>query len=103
AKPAGVNDLINVAEDNKEGRTLVGNTNGINYRTRSFAAYGLGLIAYTNNDLELKEKVFKSLKSLVEDERLSQRDIKIAAVNGLRLLHVSPQDGEKAEALYNNV
>jgi HEAT repeat protein len=101
ASPKAVNDLIALLADGPAGRELCRRGNGVPFRTRSFAAYGLGLIAYANADIDLKEKIFDALKSIVEADRVSIRDLRIAAVNGMRLLRINPADGEKAEKLLN--
>jgi hypothetical protein len=61
--------------------------------------YGLGLIAYAHNDVDLKAKIFAALETLIVDERASQRDMRIAAIHGVRLLKVNPSDSEKAQKL----
>jgi len=103
ASAKGVDDLIKIATDSPAGRELCKRPTGVNFRTRSFAAYGLGLVAYSTKDIELKTKVFEALKAILADDRMSQRDMRIAAINGMRLLRVEPSEGEKAMALYNSV
>lgn len=101
ASPKAVNELIALLADGPAGRELCKRTNGVHFRTRSFAAYGLGLIAYANKDLDLKEKIFDALRSVVEAEKVSIRDLRIAAINGIRLLRIDPAEGEKSEKLLN--
>jgi HEAT repeat protein len=101
ASPKAVNDLIALVTDGPAGRELCKRRNEVPFRTRSFAAYGLGLIAHANADIDLKEKIFDALKSIVEADKVSIRDLRIAAINGMRLLRINPTDGEKAEKLLN--
>ena len=49
ANPASIPTLEALLKDNDAGRKLVGSTS-VNYRTRSFAAYGLGLIGAQDAD-----------------------------------------------------
>lgn len=83
--------LVGLATDAEAGRKASSQPE-VNDRTRSFACYGLGLQAYATTDLEIKRKCFEALKSLVEDSKESNRNIKVAAINGIGLLNVSPED-----------
>ncbi len=80
-----VPDLLSLANDDKNGRDLLKRSR-TPFRTRSFACYGLGLIAYATKDHALKTKVFEAMKNLIEDEALNNRDIKVAAFQAIRLL-----------------
>jgi HEAT repeat protein len=99
ASPKAVADLHALLADTPAGRALCQRTNGVPFRTRSFAAYGLGLIAWAHDDVDLKEQVYLALKPVVEADRLSGRDLRIAAIQGLRLLRIDPAAGPKAAAL----
>jgi hypothetical protein len=90
--------LVPVVEDNQKGRELTGRSE-VDDRTRSFACYGLGLIAYAVNDADVKARCFTTLKKVLEDERIVSRNIKIAAINGLRLMHTQPQDEKQKKLL----
>ncbi|HHI81299.1 MAG TPA: hypothetical protein ENK02_15145 [Planctomycetes bacterium] len=80
-----VDDLLSLANDEQAGRELLKRAR-TPFRTRSFACYGLGLIAYATKDNALKNKVFEAMKALIEDESLNNRDIKVAAFQAIRLL-----------------
>jgi HEAT repeat protein len=84
----GVPDLFVLAKDTPSGRKLV-NRDRTPFRTRSFACYGLGLIAYATKDNALKRKVFEEMKVLIEKDSLNNRDIKVAAFQAIRLLRPS--------------
>ncbi|MEC7584535.1 MAG: HEAT repeat domain-containing protein [Planctomycetota bacterium] len=86
---AGDTDLARKASDQPE----------INDRTRSFACYGLGLLAYANSDLALKRKAFEALRDLVNDDGLTSRNIKVAAINGIGLLNISASDDANKQLL----
>src|SRR5262249_47054822 len=72
--------LISLAKDDTNGRAACGRSE-VNDRTRSFAAYGIGLMAYRNTRIDLKEKAFAALKDLVNDDKISSHNIKVAAIN----------------------
>jgi len=52
--------LVDLAQDNTLGRRISSQPE-VNDRTRAFACYGLGLLAYENG-LEVKRRVFDSVK-----------------------------------------
>jgi len=87
--------LVGLAKDDASGRTACGKSE-VNDRTRSFAAYGIGLIAYYNNKYEIKEKAFGALKDLIDDKKISSRNIKVAAINAMGLLNI-PTNATNAE------
>jgi len=84
ALPEAIDDLLALSRDDEAGRKLVEKT-GVDFRTRSFACYGLGLIAYATTDLAIKNKILDAMKTLldVQDDR---RDVQVAALNTIRLL-----------------
>ncbi len=94
AEEAEVDMLLNLAMDDAKGRAASGGN--INDRTRAFAAYGLGLIAH-DAKIEIKAKAFGALKKLLEDDNVSNRNIKVAAINSIGLLHIdeSSDEGKK--------
>ena len=69
----------------------------VDYRTRSFAAYGLGLVAWATSDVDLKQNCFEILRSVVEDESIASRDVRVAAINGLSLLAPNPNAADDKE------
>ncbi|MEO6595028.1 MAG: HEAT repeat domain-containing protein [Planctomycetota bacterium] len=62
-------------------------------RTRSFAAYSLGLLARRSDDGTVKQTVHDLLWALLQDKQLKNRDLLSAAVNGLGLLSGDPERG----------
>lgn len=86
ARPEAVPDLIALASNDQAGRTLVGRPNGVDFRTRAFACYGLGLIAYASADAALKTRVFETMKPLLDEGRAGRRDVAVAALHAIRLL-----------------
>jgi HEAT repeat protein len=99
ANPASRELLTNLLMDTSEARTEFKEEAGINFRTRAFAAYGLGLIGYRTGDMEVREKIVKTLWDVCQSPRMSTRDIKVAAVisMGLVPLESAPMaEGEEA-------
>jgi HEAT repeat protein len=93
-KDENVDLLKNLALDTDLGRKACARSE-VDERTRSFAAYGLGLLAYATPAVEGKAKMFETLKTLVNDDKLSSRNIKVAAINAIGLLNV--KDSSEAE------
>ncbi|MEC7584534.1 MAG: hypothetical protein VYE77_09460 [Planctomycetota bacterium] len=90
--------LVSLATDSDMGRKA-SNQPEVNDRTRSFACYGLGLMAYANGDLALKRQAFEALRGLVDDDRMTNRNIKVAAINGIGLLNISTSDDASQQLL----
>lgn len=90
--------LIDLAKDTPAGRTLSDQPE-VNDRTRSFATYGLGLVAYANADVAFKRKAFEAIRDLVDDDKLTSRNIKVAAVNAIGLINASPEDEKGRELI----
>ncbi|MEZ5989590.1 MAG: HEAT repeat domain-containing protein [Planctomycetota bacterium] len=96
-----VPDLTALALDNDEGRKLVAK-NSVDYRTRSFSCYGLGLVANRNHDLALQRQVFQTMKAVLENGNNARRDEKVAALNAIRLLQLEDA-GEEYTKLRDEV
>jgi len=102
AGEAEVEALTNLVKDNDKGRELTGGA--VDNRTRSFAAYGLGLLAHRQSKIELKTRVFQTLKGALVDEwkkATYDRNIIVAAINGIGLLNVGTSTDEE-KALLND-
>lgn len=82
--------------DTPAARTMLGNRGDVDDRTRSFAAYGLGLVGYATSNVDLKRSIFEALKSVLEDKRVSSRNVKVAIINAIRVLR--PQAGVAGNA-----
>ncbi len=99
--PASIDVLISLLEDGPDGRGKVGNEGGVNYRTRAFAAYGLGQIGYFLEDEGKRQEIVESLWKICESPRMSTRDIKVAAVIAMGLVPLpiaveeAPAEGEE--------
>lgn len=82
--PAALLILQDLVSDNAGGRRHV-QRREVDDRTRAFAAYGLGILA-SAADEETKASAFAVLGDVLEDRKLSRRDVKIAVVNALGVL-----------------
>jgi HEAT repeat protein len=100
SKDENVDLLKNLALDTEVGRKACARAE-VDERTRSFAAYGLGLLAYATPSAEGKAKIFETLKTLLNDEKLSSRNIRVAAVNAIGLLNVKDA-GDAEKSLIND-
>lgn len=86
--------LLDVLRDSAAGRRAVGST--VDDRTRSFAAYGLGLLANGTDSVPTKRKVFQALSEALNDREASGRDIRVAAVQAISLLAIDLRSYEGA-------
>jgi HEAT repeat protein len=91
ANPSSIDLLVSLARDTDDGRRIMGSEAGINYRTRAFATFGLGLIGHRTEDLEIRSQIVSTLFSIIEDnEDHPTRDIRVAALISLGLVPVDP-------------
>jgi HEAT repeat protein len=94
AADSSVKMLESLLEDTPQGRARVGNKE-VDYRTRSFAAYGLGLIGARTTSNALREEIAGILIDVLGKTESSQRDIKVGALVALGLV---PVDIDKHDA-----
>lgn len=94
-RPAAAPDLIALVGDDAKGRELCGRSR-VDERTRSFAAYGLGLLGRTAG-VGVQRTILLPLLDVVRDAE-SGRDLRVAAVNALRLLGPAAA-GDRAEGM----
>ena len=76
--------LTGLLKDEPPGRKLVGKAE-VPVRTRAFAAYGLGLIAYRSSSNETRQKIAYTLVDILNQPQFAQRDIKVAAMTAFGL------------------
>lgn len=86
--------LADLALDKGKGREA---SNGsVDNRTRTFALYGLGLLANATSSVEIKQKAYAAMKEVLEDDALRDRNLKVAAINGIGILNIgSSSEAEK--------
>jgi hypothetical protein len=92
--------LAGLALDDPKGRAAVDGE--VDPRTRSFALYGLGLLAHEHDHLAIKTRAFEVMNTVLGDERTNNRDLKVAAIHGMSLLNVG-RDREPARVLQDAV
>jgi len=90
AEPAAVATLRDLMLDTARGKMLVGKSE-VPYRTRAFAAYGLGLCASRSTSRVLRQSIAEQLVTAIEDHELSTPDLQIAAVSSLGLVPLSSE------------
>ena len=97
-KVEAIDDLAALLEDTAKGRKLMGRES-VDERTRTFAAYGLGLIARGTDDVKVKFEIYECLKRVLTDREEKSRDVLIAVLNGFRLLDPQPSKGSTQRRL----
>src|SRR6185436_3647825 len=79
ASPKSIEDLAALLLDDDAGRALVGRSS-VHYRTRAFAAYGLGLIGARNPDAITGERIVVLLHHALETDDTATADLKVACI-----------------------
>ena len=80
ANPKSIKLLQGLMEDSPEvGRPAVGRPE-VDYRTRAFAAYGLGLIGAKASDPTHKQEVLTILRKNLENDSTRTRDVKVSCI-----------------------
>ncbi|MBJ77550.1 MAG: hypothetical protein CMJ98_11140 [Planctomycetes bacterium] len=76
--------LFQLATDDPAARRFIGKTE-VPVRSRAYACYGLGLLAYRTSNNELRQDIAETLVDLLASPHFSRRDIKVAAMTALGL------------------
>lgn len=97
-KPEAIEPLAALLRQTALGKRLVGKER-VDDRTRAFAAYGLGLVAYQNDDADVKQAVLDALLPVLRDPRERDRDVLVAVINGVRQLRPLIGKGAKHRRL----
>jgi HEAT repeat protein len=100
ANDASVKVLSDLALDKPDGRKLVGNKE-VNFRSRAFACYGLGLIGYRTASNQVRQDIAGILISILEKPESSSRDIKVAALISLGLVPIDVDKSESPDSKQN--
>ncbi len=95
-QPAALDSLIGLLEQDRVGRALAGKDE-VPDRTRTFAAWSLGLLAHESIDLAVKRRVHDALLARLLRPEEKGRDLRVALIQGLGLLGLDParSGGEK--------
>ena len=97
AHPSTLPTLAHLVTDDEEGRRLVG-SHEVDYRTRAFAAYGLGLIGHQRTtEPRHRARIVSLLEEVLESEDTSTRDLAISCIIAMGLVPIdvleSPSNG----------
>jgi HEAT repeat protein len=87
ANDSSVELLQALMMDQRKGHEAVGSTS-VPYRTRAFAAYGLGLIGHRTEDNSKRQAIAQSLIEVLQLPRQATRDLKVAALTSLGLVPI---------------
>jgi len=79
--------LAALALDQAAGRRMVPGSE-VSVRTRSFAIYGLGLLANRSGKLDFKRRIFEELSTLLRDKRVRNRNLQVAAIHAISILNL---------------
>ncbi|MDF1837797.1 MAG: HEAT repeat domain-containing protein [Planctomycetota bacterium] len=89
ANDASVGVLTDLMNDAPAARSFMGKTE-VPFRTRAFAAYGLGLIGHATSDNGLRQQIAASLVGILNTPSFAKRDLKVAAMVSFGLTPVDP-------------
>jgi HEAT repeat protein len=78
--------LEQLLTESEQGRKLVGKSTGVPVRTRSFAAYGLGLLGSTQQDSAIQARLANTLWEVLSTDDDPAKDIRVACVIAIGLL-----------------
>jgi len=79
ANPKSIPMLQGLIEDSPKGRSDTGRPE-VDYRTRAFAAYGLGLIGAKVSDPAQKKEIITILRKNLESDQTRTRDVKVSCI-----------------------
>jgi HEAT repeat protein len=91
ANPKSIATLKHLVVDSPEGRKLVGQPE-VNYRTRAFAAYGLGLIGKLASSEDDRKEIVTILRQTIESDNTKTRDLKVSCVISMGLVALDTID-----------
>jgi HEAT repeat protein len=94
--------LHGLALDTAVGRQAVAQ-DSVDVRTRSFAIYGLGLLAHRHADTTLKRRAFTVMQRTLEDRTIGNRNLKVAAIQGIGILNVGSATPAAKELLADSL
>lgn len=81
--------LIGLGLDNDVGRKA---SNGqVRHRTRTFALYGLALLAHRSTSIAIKQQALATFQRVLTERGMWDRNVKVACITGIGLLNVRGQ------------
>lgn len=96
ANDASIKTLESLVRDNAEGRKKVGSTE-VPFRSRAYAAYGLGLIGYKTASNQVRQDIANILIDVLRKPEMAQRDLKVACLIALGLVPIDVDRGDNPE------
>jgi HEAT repeat protein len=87
AHPSPALLLAEILEDSPAGRAALGRPE-VPYRTRAFAAYGLGLVGQRAHSPDVRLYIVRHLVRAFESDRTGTNDLAVACIEALGLVHV---------------
>lgn len=84
-RATGLPYLQALLRDDKRGREFVEEAE-VGERTRAFAAWSLGLLAWRSTDSAVKQQVHDLLVPILKDDDVKGRDLRVAVISALGLL-----------------
>jgi len=92
ANESSVDILLDLAKDTPAGRAAVGKGE-VEYRTRAFATYGLGLLGRRlDANSELRKRIVADLFAVLDSDQTRAKDVSVATVIALGLVSLPPGD-----------
>lgn len=101
-RPKALPLLAGLVRDDAAGRRLV-DREEVSDRTRAYAAYALGVLAWRSDDGDVKRQVHDLLLPLLDDPEEQDRDLRAAVVNALGLLVADPAAGTHKRLVWQTV
>lgn len=89
--PRSIPTLASLLTDSEEGRKLVAQPE-VDYRTRAFAAYGLGLIGARAAREEDRRQIVTVLRRTLESDSTKTRDLRVSCVVAMGLVPLATID-----------
>ncbi len=96
ANDKSIDILEALLADAAAGRTAVGATE-VNYRTRAFAAYGLGLIGARTGSEPNRQRIVDILSKAIEADNTKSRDLRVSCLIALGLVPLDAGKGTVTE------
>lgn len=87
--PTAMDTLVHLLRDTPTGRKLRGRSKQVDFRTRSFAAYGLGLIGRSTPKKAVRAYIQNVLWEGLRSRKEANRDVRVACVLALSLIPVT--------------
>ncbi len=95
--PEAIEPLRHLVLDDAEGRKLVEKAE-VDFRSRSFAMFGMGLVAYAHQDVAVKQATLETAAKVLRNHQNMNRNLVVAAVNAIGLLNPDRTPAQESDA-----